>query len=127
MTDKIFFPQTIVPVKPQQNTTKPKVQEQGKIPFNQFLQDQISQSTVKFSNHAQQRLQSRNIQLSPADLTKINDAVEKAAQKGAKDSLIMMNNLALVVSVKNKTVITAVDGANLKENVFTNIDSAVII
>lgn len=127
MTDKIFFPQTIVPVKPKQEAQKPKTQETPKVPFNQILQEQLGQTKVKFSNHALQRLQSRNIQLTPNELSKINAAVEKAAQKGAKDSLILMNNLALVVSVKNKTVITAVDESNMKENVFTNIDSAVII
>ena len=57
----------------------------------------------------------------------LKDAVNKAEAKGAKESLILMDQLALVVSVKNRTVITAVDGASLKDNVFTNIDSAVIV
>jgi flagellar operon protein len=82
---------------------------------------------VTFSQHALERLQSRNITFGPAELVKLNTALEKAAQKGAKESLILMNNLALVVSVTNKTVITAMDGASMKDNVFTNIDSAVIV
>lgn len=94
--------------------------------FNQFLEQEIS--GVKFSQHAMQRLTSRQIQLDTNQLAKLGQAVEKAAQKGAKESLILMNdNLAFVVSVKNKTVITAMDGASIKDNVFTNIDSAVII
>jgi len=94
--------------------------------FNQLLQQEIT--GVKFSQHALQRLDSRKIQLDSTQLTKLSQAVEKAAQKGAKESLILMNdNLAFVVSVKNKTVITAMDGANIKDNVFTNIDSAVIV
>lgn len=95
------------------------------VPFDQLLQQELNQ--VKFSQHALQRMNSRNINLSEADLSKLNNAVEKAGQKGARESLILMNDLALVVSVKNKTVITAMDGASMKDNVFTNIDSAVII
>lgn len=94
--------------------------------FTQLLQQELS--GVKFSQHALQRLTSRNINLDSTALQKLGQAVEKAAQKGAKESLILMNdNLAFVVSVKNKTVITAMDGASIKDNVFTNIDSAVII
>ena len=51
--------------------------------------------------------------------------MDRAAQKGARESLVLLDDVALVVSIKNRTVITAVDAANLKENVFTNIDSAV--
>jgi len=95
--------------------------------FNQILTQEIT--GVKFSQHALQRLQSRNIKLGQVELVKLNDAVEKVAQKGANESLVFMSNsnLALVVSVKNKTVITVMDGANSKDNVFTNIDSAVIV
>jgi flagellar operon protein len=96
-------------------------------PFNQILTKEMT--GVTFSQHALERLQSRNIKLGQAELAKLNDVVEKAAQKGAKESLVFMssNNLALVVSVKNKTVITAMDGANNQDNIFTNIDSAIIV
>jgi len=95
--------------------------------FNQILTQEMS--GIKFSQHALQRLQSRNIKLGTGELVKLNNAVEKAAQKGANESLVFMSNsnLALVVSVKNKTVITVMDGATTKDNVFTNIDSAVIV
>ena len=93
--------------------------------------DQVLNQTlggVKFSQHATQRLQTRNINLSNDQMNQLKSAVDKAAQKGARESLILMNNdLALVVSITNRTVITAMDGASIKDNVFTNIDSAVIV
>lgn len=115
------------------HTNKPAIDKtvsriaDNKTPFTQVLAKELT--GVQFSQHALQRLQTRNIKLGTAELTKLNDAVGKAAQKGAKESLVIMNNsnLALVVSVKNKTVITAMDGASLKDNIFTNIDSAIII
>jgi flagellar operon protein len=82
---------------------------------------------LKFSAHAMQRLESRNIKLTPDDVARMNAMADKAAAKGAKQSLFMMNDVALVVSIKNRTVITAVDQDSMKENVFTNIDSAAII
>lgn len=82
---------------------------------------------IKFSSHAQQRMRTRSISFSPQEMEQIQSAVSKAAAKGARESLLLINNKALVVSVPNRTVITAVDEASLKENVFTNIDSAVIL
>lgn len=87
----------------------------------------VLQDRLKVSGHAQTRLQSRNIELGSAEWERVLSGVDRAAAKGAKESLVMMDDVALVVSVKNRTVITAVDRANLKENVFTNIDSAVIV
>jgi flagellar operon protein len=82
---------------------------------------------LKFSAHAQARLESRNIRLTSDDLAKMNAMADKAAAKGAKQSLFMMRDTAMVVSITNRTVITAVDQNSMKENVFTNIDSAAII
>ena len=73
---------------------------------------QSASRKVSFSNHALQRL---------------DDAVDKMAQKGARESLIYMNDMAFVVSVANRTVITAMDGKSARENIFTNIDSAAIL
>jgi len=97
--------------------------------FAELLQQQLvqTQEGVKFSAHAQERLRSRSITLSPADLAGIDEAVKRAAAKGARESLLLSNKAAFVVSVKNRTVITVVDAASMKENVFTNIDSAVIL
>lgn len=82
---------------------------------------------IKFSNHAIERMMSRGIKFSQADLKKLGEAVERAQSKGSKDSLILMNDSALIVSVKNKTVVTVMDKNALKDNVFTNIDSTIVM
>lgn len=126
MDNRIYFPQQTV-VQPNPAARKDKaVKPQTGASFGSVL-DQKLQGELKFSQHARERLKSRNIELSAGQLSQLQDAVSKARQKGARDSLILMQDLALVVSVKNNTVVTAVDGQNLKENIFTNIDSAVII
>lgn len=102
---------------------KPAVKPGGSGPdFGAILQDQL-----KVSGHAKTRLESRGIDMGKAEWDRVMDGVNRAAAKGSKESLVMMDDVALVVSVKNRTVITAVDRAHLKENVFTNIDSAVIV
>ena len=125
-----IYNRPIVPIiKP--NSTPNTSQTQRMAPsqgFDSILQQEINSKTeVKFSKHALERLQSRNINLSKEDLSKINDAVNKAAEKGVKEALIIMGNTALVTSIRNKTVITAATEENLKNNVFTNIDGTVII
>jgi flagellar operon protein len=82
---------------------------------------------IKFSNHAIERMQSRGISYNPERLQKLDEAVKKAAAKGSKDTLVLMDDSALIVSVKNNTVVTVMDKNNLKENVFTNIDSTVVL
>lgn len=94
--------------------------------FSEVLQQKLVHG-VRFSQHAEQRLRARNISLSSEHLDRLNTAVDQAARKGARDSLVLLDNLALVVSVKNRTVITAVDQSSLKNNLFTNIDSAIIV
>lgn len=127
--NKLYFPQqAITPLQQTKNKQHVKSEnlENSKKNFSQIL-DKKLYGNIKFSNHAQERLKSRNIEFSENDMNKLYEAVNKARNKGACDSLVLMNDLALVVSIKNNTVITAVNGQNLKENVFTNIDSAVII
>jgi flagellar operon protein len=85
------------------------------------------ESGVKFSKHASQRLEERNIVLSQGDLNKITDAIERADGKGIKDALIIMDNKQFVANIKNKTVITASTNEQLREQIFTNIDGAVIV
>ena len=126
----IYNNRPLIPViKP--NITPNTNQRQNVTPnqgFDSLLQQQIYRQTeVKFSKHALDRLQSRNIKLTKEDISKINDAVNKAAEKGVKEALIIMGSTALVTSIKNKTVITAATEENLKNNVFTNIDGAIII
>ena len=89
--------------------------------------DAILADRLKVSGHAQTRLASRNIELGKAEWERVLGGVDKAAEKGAKESLVMLDDIALVVSVRNRTVITAMDRETLRNNVFTNIDSAVIV
>lgn len=95
--------------------------------FDDLLSGEISkQDGVKFSKHAQTRLESRNIELQSGDMEKLNDAVSKASSKGVQDSLIVMNGLAFIVNVPDRTVVTAMPVSEASSNVFTNIDGAVI-
>lgn len=94
--------------------------------FQQMLSRRLTPTEVRFSAHAQERLRAAGIQFGGEQQVKLRDAVDKAAAKGARESLVLLDGVALVVSVRNRTVITAVDGARMKDNVFTNIDSAVI-
>jgi flagellar operon protein len=82
---------------------------------------------LKFSAHASQRLQERKISLDPATMSRVADAIDKAEAKGVEDTLVLTKDAALIVSVKNRTVITALDRNNLSGNVFTNIDGAVVV
>ncbi len=103
--------------------------------FGQVLNNRLTESlstvaaraNVKFSGHAQTRLASRQIALSEGDVTRLGHAMTQAAAKGSKDSLMLMDKTAFVVSVANRTVITAVSQDALKDNIFTNIDSAMIL
>ncbi|KKM12432.1 hypothetical protein SY88_04085 [Clostridiales bacterium PH28_bin88] len=108
-------------------TGKPSGTVPGQKSFQTVLEQELKAQPLKFSQHARQRMATRRIALTAGDLERLGTAVDKAAQKGARESLILMDDLALIVSVANRTVVTAVDGAGIKENVFTNIDSAVII
>lgn len=108
------------------NTNINKAKEKSQNSFDDILKGKISEtSDVKFSKHAQMRLETRNIKITDIQKQKISNALDKAEEKGVKDSLVMMDDIALVVNVKNRTVITAVNSNELKENVFTNIDGAV--
>jgi flagellar operon protein len=97
--------------------------------FEQTIGNDLSQlkSPLKFSSHATQRLKDRKITLDQATMSKVNDAVDKAEAKGVEDTLVLTKDAALIVSVKNRTVITALDRNSLSGNVFTNIDGAVIV
>ncbi|SHF37181.1 TIGR02530 family flagellar biosynthesis protein [Desulforamulus putei] len=96
--------------------------------FNELLQQELGRPQgVKLSAHAEKRLQERSIFLSQEDFTKISNAVQKAAAKGSRDSLILYRDMALITNITNRTIVTAMDGKSMEEHVFTNIDSAVII
>lgn len=95
--------------------------------FASVLSGQLqSQQEVKFSAHAQARLATRDLALSESEQQGLRSAVDLAAAKGARQSLVLLNDLALIVNVPSRTVITAMGSAGAGGNVFTNIDSAVI-
>ena len=91
-----------------------------------MLEDIIQRKDITFSAHALSRLEQRKIKLDREDLHKITEAIDKIAAKGARAPLLLYNDIALLVSVPNRTVITAVDGTVENEQIYTHIDSAVI-
>lgn len=115
---------------PKVNST---VSEAG-MSFSQVLQSKTLQRNeighmeeLKFSRHATVRLADRNIELSSEQLERLNDGAKKAEQKGIKDSLVIVDKLAFIVNIPNRTVVTAMDSTETNENVFTNINGAVIM
>ena len=91
-----------------------------------FSEALMRDSQLSFSAHAQKRMASRGIKLNANDYSRLESAQAKLAMKGSKEALVMLDDKAFLVSVKNKTVITALDKSEVKQNVFTNIDGAVI-
>jgi len=101
--------------------------------FKDILQQKTESVTgkekteLKFSKHAANRLVDRNISLSAEQLERLSDGAKKAGEKGIRESLVLMDSLAFIVNIPNSTVITALDQSETADNVFTNIDGAVII
>lgn len=122
LTDRYFS-------KPQ-NTTENRGTDG--LSFQEILQQksnagQAELQELKFSKHAAGRLMQRNISLSEGQLERLNDGARKAGQKGIKDSLVIVDELAFIVNVPSSTVVTAMDSTETIENVFTNINGAVIM
>ncbi|MBV7272213.1 TIGR02530 family flagellar biosynthesis protein [Clostridium thailandense] len=96
--------------------------------FEDILNKKINNNeSFVISNHAAERLKQRNISFNEADMKSINEGINKAEEKGSKESLILYKDTALITSIKNRTIITAVDKESSKGNVFTNVDSVVIL
>ncbi len=96
-------------------------------PFAAVLDDATKGAgDLRFSKHALERVQRRGIPLDQATLGRLQSGVGRIAAKGARDSLVLVDGTAFVVSVPNRTVITAVGAEQMRDQVFTNIDSAVI-
>lgn len=87
----------------------------------------VFETKLRFSKHADERLNTRNISLTDEQINRLNDGMKKAGEKGINESLVLMDNLAFIVNVKNNTVITAMDSSNTEERIFTKIDGAVIV
>lgn len=94
--------------------------------FADVLKQTAGAESLRFSKHALERVQRRGIALDGSTLSRLQDGVGRAAGKGSRDSLVMVDGTAFVVSVANRTVLTAVSPEHMREHVFTNIDSAVL-
>ena len=105
--------------------TQRREEVQGKS-FADTLKETGAAQGLQFSKHALARVERRGIDLNSNTLERLSEGVNRAAGKGARDSLVLVDGTAFVVSVANHTVITAVGSEHMKDNVFTNIDSAVI-
>lgn len=127
MTDKLRIGSLqVTPIPP---GVQPGAQRTGQAarPDQPSFEQVLRRNLVRFSHHAETRLQQRGIRWNEEKLAKLESAVNKAESKGARESLILFQDVALIVNVKNRTVVTAMDGSQMKDNVFTQIDSAVIV
>jgi len=88
--------------------------------------EEVLNGSLKLSKHVADRINRRSLDIGTDKMHRLENAVSKAESKGANESLVLLDDLALVVSVKNRTVVTAMNKSNMKEGVFTQIDSAVI-
>ncbi len=115
---------------PQKNTNL-QIEKNG-LSFEEILKQkqylkQNEATTLKFSKHAVNRLEEREISLSNEQVDRLNEGARKASEKGIKESLVMVDSLAFIVHVPSKTVVTAMDSTTSNDNIFTNIDGAVIM
>lgn len=105
-----------------------KLQETPGKTFQEVLTGKVEQAQqLKFSKHANERLDSRDITLSKNQMQRLLDGAKRAGEKGIKESLVLVDSLAFIVNTKQNTVITAMEQADAGENIYTNIDGAVII
>ncbi|NBG87570.1 TIGR02530 family flagellar biosynthesis protein [Isachenkonia alkalipeptolytica] len=119
----------VQPVQPRKNQKLNNPGSKGNLQGQSFqgvLEKTLDQE-VKFSKHANKRIHQRDVNVSPKDLKRIESGIDRASQKGIKETLILMDNRAFIASVDNRTIITASAKDELKEAVFTNIDGAVIV
>lgn len=93
--------------------------------FHSFLHEQLNSITI--SKHAKQRIENRGIEIDGSAMNQLNEAMDKLSKKGSKDSLILLNQVAYIVNPQKKVIITCVDKENMQENIFSGIDSAIIL
>ena len=128
MSDFRLPPTPIITGKPGgQTAPKPQVHKSGNNSFRELLGQAVDQKQLTLSKHAMHRAGQRGIQLSELDLARMDKAIDKARDKGVTDTLIFMNNTAFIVNIPSGVVVTVVDGSETQENVFTNINGAVIL
>ncbi len=110
------------------SSSQKSIQNKNNKSFEEILKrTQDSSRDIKFSKHALDRMDNRNIQLNSNEMNRLKTGFDKAEEKGVNDALILMEDKAFIASIKNKTIITTVSREQLKDSVFTNIDGAVIV
>ncbi len=126
INNNLINPNLVNKVKKSEPNNLPNIKNQvNNKTFKEILDNKAEESNVSFSKHASMRLNSRNLQLSNSQIKRVEDGIKRAEEKGIKDSLVLVDNIALLVNIKNKTVVTAID--NNSEKVYTNIDGAVVV
>ena len=99
--------------------------------IDELVSDRTEQTVVsggiRFTKHADARLMQRNIRLTDEQMTRLEEGIRKASDKGIKESLVLVDDLAFIVNTDKKMVITAIDQNSSEDNIYTNIDGAVII
>lgn len=115
-----------------QNRKVEDVKTQSGQSFQEILKSKQITTTdsierLKFSKHAASRLSDRNIDLTNGQMERLNEGAKKAGEKGIQESLVIVDELAFIVNIPNKTVVTAMDRTDNQDNIFTNIDGAVIM
>ena len=95
------------------------------IDFKEVLDDQLKD--LKISGHAAKRLKERNLEMDPLEFLKLKEAVSQLRKKGGNDSLVITGKAAYIIDIKNQTIVTAMDKENMENNVFTKIDSTMVI
>lgn len=105
----------------------PKTEKSFRELLGQAVGQQLQNQPLTLSKHAMYRAEQRSIELSASDLERMGQAVDKARDKGVTDTLIYMNNNAFIVNVPSKVVVTVMGGSEAQDNIFTNIDGAMIL
>lgn len=125
INNNLINPNLVNKVKKPEPIDNNKISNTNNKTFKEIFDNKAEIANISFSKHASMRLNSRNLQLSNAQIKRVEDGIKRAEEKGIRDSLVLVDNIALLVNVKNKTVVTAID--NNSEKVYTNIDGAVIV
>lgn len=100
---------------------------EGELPFSEILNDKMKDAGLSLSGHARRRLKSAGRDMSEEEIETLAQGIGLAKSKGCKGSLVLMQDMALIVDVSKGTVVTAIHHDRLKDNIFTNIDSAIIV
>ena len=116
------------PLGPVPGPTRRSVQAPVRMAGGPSFQEALSTAgrSVHFSNHAQKRIDRRDLDIDAGRLDRLNSAITRAAEKGARSSVVLLDDLAVVVDIRDRKVVTAINVEAGKERVFTNIDSVVI-